>query len=525
MGTIDGWTARLEVIPTDFLRLAYEYRDDNTTRHGDHYGEVTFEVPFSIENLFAGKNPFERLGRRLSGSRDMKERLVEPVRRDVDIRIVHGGSGGGSSYEILVEDVVFVSENGDDTTGDGTFENPFNSIGRAVTAIHSGGAYSGITTIHVMDDGGTGAGGGTADIANLMIWGSGMPHPTYGYITNQYLTAPDISSYLEITGDNAEVFGSNFTDPVCGIFTTGSGTYIHDNTFTAGSVMDYGVATYGGSATISGNTFTNFNYGIYAERTPVTISNNTFAGGSYGVYAYDPDNLMTLTITDNTIGTAADPITYNGIYSHAGIVYDEISGNDITVHGSGSVSGITIFGGEVALSDNTITVTSDTSSATGIGLGTGDSIRGSITGGTITANGYTLAQGINIAPSTGTIGISGDPFTITGVTINVNRAGNPTIAGAYAIRLYNTSSSGYIFATVTGNTANVTAVDRRLFLWLYCTHASGNAVDWGSVPGTENTYNAYDLLGNPAGWSGNYDVGGSTTNGPVNTNFTTGVTP
>ncbi|MBN2224032.1 MAG: inverse autotransporter beta domain-containing protein [Deltaproteobacteria bacterium] len=136
VGTIDGWTARLEVIPTDFLRLAYEYRDDNTTRRGDHYGEVTFEVPFSIENLIAGKNPFEGLGKRLSGSRDMKERLVEPVRRDVDIRIVHGGSAaGGAASETLAAGVVFVSENGDDTTGDGSFENPFNSIGRAVTAI------------------------------------------------------------------------------------------------------------------------------------------------------------------------------------------------------------------------------------------------------------------------------------------------------------------------------------------------------------------------------------------------------
>jgi hypothetical protein len=257
----------------------------------------------------------------------------------------------------------------------------------------------------------------------------------------------------------------------------------------------------------------------------VTISDNTFAGGSCGVYTYDPDNLMTLTITDNTIGTAADPLTDSGIHSYSGTVYSEIYGNDITVHGSGSVSGIIIFGGEVALSDNNITVTSDTSSANGIGLGCQDSIRGSITGGTITANGYTFAFGINIAPSAGTIGISGDPFTITGVTINVNRPGNPPIAGSSAIRLYNTSPSGYIFATVTGNTANVTAVDRRLFLWLSCTHASGNAVDWGSVPGTENTYNAYDLLGNPADWSGNYDVGGSTTNGPVSTNFTTGVSP
>lgn len=376
-----------------------------------------------------------------------------------------------------------------------------------------------------MDDGGTGAGGGTADIAGLMIWGSGMPHPTYGYITNQYLTAPDVSSYLYITADNVEVFGSNFTATNLGIHVrdVGAGTYIHDNTFTGET--NAGVSILRSVATISGNTFTDCHLGIRDGGGTVTISDNTFNGGAFGVYV-NVGATGTLTITDNTIGTAADPITDYGICIEAGgnVVVNGISDNDITVHGSGGgilASDIR----NVSFSDNDITVTSDDDLALGISLHSYGDITGRITGGTITVNGYTFAHGINIAPSTGTIGISGDPLTITGVTINVNRAGNPAVAGAYAIRLYNTSPSGYIFATVTGNTANVTAVDRRLFLWLSCTHALGNAVDWGSVPGTENTYNAYDLLGNPASWSGNYDVGGPTTNGPVNTNFTTGVSP
>jgi len=175
VGPINGWTARLEVIPTDFLRLSYEYRNDNTN-HGEHHGEVSFEVPFSVENLFAGKNPFEGLGKRLSGSREFKERMVEPVRRDPDIRIVHGGSGTGGGT--LVEGVVFVSESATASSGDGSYENPFATIAEAMAAINSGGIYSGITTIHVIDDGGGTVGGGIADIASLLIWGSGMRHPT-----------------------------------------------------------------------------------------------------------------------------------------------------------------------------------------------------------------------------------------------------------------------------------------------------------------------------------------------------------
>jgi hypothetical protein len=47
---VNGFTARLELVPTDFVRLAYEYRNDNVAG-GQHYGEVMFEVPFSVENL------------------------------------------------------------------------------------------------------------------------------------------------------------------------------------------------------------------------------------------------------------------------------------------------------------------------------------------------------------------------------------------------------------------------------------------------------------------------------------------
>lgn len=87
---IDGFSTRVEVYPTDFLKLAYEYREDDYYG-GDHYGEVMVEVPFSIENLVAGKNPFEGLGDRLGGTREFDERMVETPRRDVDVKMAHYG--------------------------------------------------------------------------------------------------------------------------------------------------------------------------------------------------------------------------------------------------------------------------------------------------------------------------------------------------------------------------------------------------------------------------------------------------
>ena len=103
--------------------------------------------------------------------------MVEPVRRDVDIRVVHGGAAG--TADTMVEDVVFVSEDAENIAGtpDGTFEHPFASITDAMAAIDSGGVYATINTIHVINDSDTEtAGGGTASLASLMIWGSGMPH-------------------------------------------------------------------------------------------------------------------------------------------------------------------------------------------------------------------------------------------------------------------------------------------------------------------------------------------------------------
>ncbi len=191
IGTINGFSARLEILPTDFVRLNYEYRNDRTT-HGEHHGEVAFEVPFSVENLCAGKNPFEGIGRRLKGSRDIKERMVEPVRRDVDIRVVHGGAAG--TADTMVEDVVFVSEDAENIAGtpDGTFEHPFASITEAMAAIDSGGVYATINTIHVINDSDTEtAGGGTASLASLMIWGSGPAAPNLRHHHQPGVRLPD----------------------------------------------------------------------------------------------------------------------------------------------------------------------------------------------------------------------------------------------------------------------------------------------------------------------------------------------
>jgi hypothetical protein len=386
VGTIDGVSARLEILPTDFVRLSYEYRNDRTT-HGDHHGEVAFEVPFSIDSLCAGKNPFKGLGRRLKGSRDMKERMVEPVRRDVDIRVVHGAAGGGVGGDTLVEDVVFVSETGDDTDGDGSFENPFKSIGRAVAAIHSGGAYAGVTTIHVMNDSDTEtAGGGTADLASLMIWGSGQPHPVFGTITNQLSGYPTVADELILGGGAVDVFGTTYTG-TNGITVNGADANIHHNYF---SGNDWGIQVNSGSAAITDNLIGGGlaglspmgRCGIYADGGAISsISRNTIDtvsnGGGYGIYFYNLPSVASTAISENsisvddTMGTIAAGIFFStcGPISNTAITSNTIGvavDNTGYAYGIGAVYGTGDYGLEIA--GNRITVSGAPVGAWGIDL-------------------------------------------------------------------------------------------------------------------------------------------------------------
>ncbi len=374
IGTIDGFSARLEVIPTDFVRLSYEYRNDRTT-HGEHHGEVSFEVPFSVGNLCAGKNPFEGLGRRLKGSRDLKERMVEPVRRDADIRIVRGGTP--TAADTMVEGVVFVSEDAENIAGtpDGTFEHPFAGITDAMAAINSGGLYAGITTIHIINDSGANtAGGGTASLASLMIWGSGMPHPLYGVITNQVSGYPTIADELILGGGAIDVFGSTYTG-ANGITVAGADANIHHNYFSGNT---WGINVAGGSAAITDNDIIcDYTAGppiagiIVSGGSISAISRNAItAGGAvtlYGIYFSGVPSINGAVISDNTIalsydspGTLAAGIFFSG--ADTTITDTRIMSNTITVTApdTGSVYGIgsLLSAGDLGLEvgGNTITV-------------------------------------------------------------------------------------------------------------------------------------------------------------------------
>ncbi len=449
IGTIDGVSARLELIPTDFVRLSYEYRKDRTTQ-GDHFGEVAFEVPFSVESLFAGKNPFEGLGKRLTGSRDMKERMVEPVRRDVDIRVVRVGTGSAGT-DTMVEGVVFVSEDAENIPGtpDGTFEHPFASIDAAMTAINSGGAYAGITAIHIINDSDTHtAGGGTASLASLMIWGSGQPHPTFGIITNQMSGYPTVADELILSGGAIDVFGTTYAGSN-GITVNGANANIHHNYFT-GNYWSIGV--YSGSAAITDNFIgggadglTPTRSGIYAgggsissiSRNTITASSN---GGGYGIYFNTVPTVTGTVISDNiisvddTMGTLAAGI----LFSNCGpITGTTITSNTVTVavdntgyaYGIGAIFGTGDYGFEIG--SNSITVNGAAVGAWGIDLDTpGGSITADIHDNPlVTVSGAGDSYGIGLSAGRSIYA------SITGNDLSGGISGAGTTDGVYGIQL------------------------------------------------------------------------------------------
>ncbi len=172
---VNGVSARLEAMPTDFLKVNFEYRNDNIN-HDEYYGEVAFEVPFSIENLVTGKNPFEGIGDVLTGSRTLKERMVEPVRRDVDIVVGKETlSPAESSEGDLVAGIIFVSD-ANPAAGDGTYENPYNDLALAAADPRLGVSAS---IVHVMTGTGSGVGGGYFDDPGVTIWGAGAEYAAY----------------------------------------------------------------------------------------------------------------------------------------------------------------------------------------------------------------------------------------------------------------------------------------------------------------------------------------------------------
>jgi hypothetical protein len=108
----DGFKARMEAHITHGIVAGVEYWDDAKLTGGHWTGEVSATLPFTLGNIFRGKNPFEGASEAFkTGPRDFCDRMSDMVVRShriktttssltagpADKNVKHSFSGGGSN--------------------------------------------------------------------------------------------------------------------------------------------------------------------------------------------------------------------------------------------------------------------------------------------------------------------------------------------------------------------------------------------------------------------------------------------
>jgi hypothetical protein len=125
---INGIKARLEIMPSPLLTFNLEVSDDNTSNHQTYVGGYV-TLPFSLGNLFSGKNPFEGWQEIASfgkGPRPVKKRMTDMVIRDIDVLLDEVTTDPVETTE--VDGLTYVDNSNATGIEDGTYEHPYTAI-------------------------------------------------------------------------------------------------------------------------------------------------------------------------------------------------------------------------------------------------------------------------------------------------------------------------------------------------------------------------------------------------------------
>ena len=133
--------------------------------------------------------------------------MVEPVRRDIDIKIEEVTSGDGTATGGLIEEVIYVSEGAElqpVADRDGTLEHPYATLAEAMADPRFGNTAF---TIHIINDnlGDGWVPGDTIATDNILLWGCGSGHPTYGGVTGMTGGCPTINDTVVLNANNLRV--------------------------------------------------------------------------------------------------------------------------------------------------------------------------------------------------------------------------------------------------------------------------------------------------------------------------------
>ena len=307
--TINGIRGRIELRPTPLFTLDAEVSGDNMSPVEGYIGGYV-SLPFSIGNLFKGKNPFKGWKEILAfgkGTRPIKERMTEMVRRDIDV-ILQASSTSVASKE---HDLTYV-DNSNAGAEDGSQENPYNTVQEGIdNAI-------GDSWVYVQE--------GTSDYTENVILANGVT--LWGSLYNGGFKGISSDSGPTINKNGSTVtMASNST--LMGFTIKGGSTDgVHAQDKTNFSIIE--------------NNITASNYGIQVRAENSTCATSTISGntisningfGAEGIYLYSSDETVSnFSITENTISIGSGVVaTGIDIYNDGGSMPSfNIIGNTIS---------------------------------------------------------------------------------------------------------------------------------------------------------------------------------------------------
>ena len=334
-----------------------------------------------------------------------------------------------STYTLTLDNDLFVSSTGNDTTGRGTIENPYKTIARAYEAASD----TKPSTIYVMNNITEPAAVTMDDEKEITITSSNTSGQTGDSIINTVTKASGITTGYwinETTGyltlKNIVFSGNNVSSDSSMILLGGEDTYMNLQT---GSTLKNGVST-----TANGGAIHMSNTGAILEINGGTVTANKAPAGG-GIFA---PALSTFTLNSGTISSNQATTTYGGglyLNGQSTINGGTISGNTAIERGGGIYYA---SNSDAVINNGTITSNQAT---TGVGFGGGIQVVGQLTinnasitnntartyggGMFIETNSETVLNGGSITNNTATNNYGGGirnngTITITGGNLNSN---------------------------------------------------------------------------------------------------------
>ena len=485
-GDITGVRARVQVDPVPLVTLNGIYSWDHVNQ-SDWRGEAYLNIPFSVDNLVKGKNPFAGLKDALAfgkGVRTASERMTDRVERDRDVET---RTGTASDYT-NDHGMIYVNNAYTGTVQNGTLSHPYTTLAQAGNDVN--GRTSGGTT-------------GTVDIPYIYVF-----HGNNTYTDG--LSLANGSSYLQ----SYMVWGQGYALPG---MTAGTDPFLTTN-----GIFFNGGSGAGGNITVRGMNVTGASGdGLYATgvRTADIYDNNFSNNGGDGIDIYNAPLLMLGSNGGNGIGVVAPSggsITGDMNINITGNTANSNSGDNIYVYAVNNAAGdgstnVNISGNQASGSKNsdgidaeaynyvggagntTLNVANNTANGNAydniyaeteneaVGGGnttvnvTGNYASGSLNNRGIEAYAYNYAGGagnttLNVANNTANDNAYGNIYAYaendalgggnTAVNVTGNQASGSTGGDGIDAEAYNnyngyaTSGSGDVALNVSGNTAN-----------------------------------------------------------------------